>query len=171
MAMPFRAGIEPLSGTRDAAPAGDELEDLWKSYYSAIFNPARLNAQAMRSEMPVRYWQNLPGVDILRPRAVDEVVLGERGLTAYAGTRRLVTRGDTLNHPLVTITLDSPAEGVLGVTIEGHRGGVDPGPAFAVADARPDVVVAGPTAEDPRASDDGGGWRVRLPGDPEVVDA
>jgi alpha-D-xyloside xylohydrolase len=98
------------------------------------------------------YWQNLPGVDILRPRAVDEVVLGERGLTAYAGTRRLVTRGDTLNHPLVTITLDSPAEGVLGVTIEGHRGGVDPGPAFAVADARPDVVVAGPTAEDPRAS-------------------
>ncbi|NKY10617.1 alpha-xylosidase [Cellulomonas hominis] len=98
------------------------------------------------------YWQNLPGVDILRPRAVDEVVLGERSLTAYAGTRRLVTRGDTLNHPLVTITLDSPAEGVLGVTIEGHRGGVDPGPAFAVADARPDVVVAGPTAEDPRAS-------------------
>ncbi|NKY06551.1 alpha-xylosidase, partial [Cellulomonas hominis] len=98
------------------------------------------------------YWQNLPGVDILRPRAVDEVVFGERGLTAYAGTRRLVTRGDTLNHPLVTITLDSPAEGVLGVTIEGHRGGVDPGPAFAVADARPDVVVAGPTAEDPRAS-------------------
>ena len=97
------------------------------------------------------YWQNLPGVDILRPRAVDEVVLGERSLTAYAGTRRLVTRGDTLNHPLVTITLDSPAAGVLGVTIERHRGVVDPGPAFAVADSHPDVVVSGPTAEDPRA--------------------
>ncbi len=98
------------------------------------------------------YWQNLPGVDILRPRAVDEVVLGERGLTAYAGVRRLETRGDTLNHPLVTITLDSPAEGVLGVTIEHHQGAVLPGPAFALADARPHVVVAGPTPEDPRAS-------------------
>ncbi|MEN1976216.1 alpha-xylosidase [Cellulomonas olei] len=98
------------------------------------------------------YWQNLPGVDILRPRAVDEVVVGERGLTAYAGVRRLETRGDSLNHPLVTITLDSPAEGVLGVTIEHHQGGVERGPAFAVADARPDVVVTGPTADDPRAA-------------------
>ena len=56
------------------------------------------------------YWQTLPGVTVQRPRAVDEVVLGERSLTAYAGTGRLVTRGDTLNHPLITITLDSPAE-------------------------------------------------------------
>jgi hypothetical protein len=61
------------------------------------------------------YWQTLPGVSILRPRAVDEVVTGERGLTAYAGTGRLETRGDTLNSPLVTISLDSPAEGVIGV--------------------------------------------------------
>lgn len=98
------------------------------------------------------YWQNLPGVDILRPRAVDEVVLGERGLTAYAGVRRLETRGDTLNHPLVTISLDSPAEGVLGVTIEHHQGSVDVGPAFELADEHPEVRLAGPTADDPRAS-------------------
>ena len=50
---------------REAAPAGDELEKLWRSYYGSIFNPARLNTEAMRSEMPVRYWKNLPEVDLL----------------------------------------------------------------------------------------------------------
>ncbi len=50
---------------KDAAPQEDELEALWRSYYGSIFNPARLNPQAMRSEMPVRYWQNLPEVALL----------------------------------------------------------------------------------------------------------
>lgn len=50
---------------KEAAPQEDELEDLWRSYYSSIFNPARLNAEAMRSEMPVRYWGNLPEIALL----------------------------------------------------------------------------------------------------------
>ncbi|MGI8772470.1 MAG: UdgX family uracil-DNA binding protein, partial [Acidobacteriaceae bacterium] len=50
---------------KTAAPQEDELEDLWRSYYSSIFNPARLNPRAMRAEMPVRYWQNLPELEIL----------------------------------------------------------------------------------------------------------
>ena len=50
---------------RESAPAEDELEDLWRSYYASIFNPARLNPEAMRSEMPVRYWKNLPEVSLL----------------------------------------------------------------------------------------------------------
>ena len=50
---------------RDAAPDSDELETLWRTYYSSIYNPARLNPLAMRSEMPVRYWQNLPEVALL----------------------------------------------------------------------------------------------------------
>jgi probable DNA metabolism protein len=49
----------------EAAPASDELEEMWRSYYGAIFNPARLNPKAMRSEMPVRYWRNLPEVAAL----------------------------------------------------------------------------------------------------------
>jgi uracil-DNA glycosylase len=47
---------------RDAAPAEDELEALWRTYYSSIYNPARLNLNAMRAEMPVRYWKNLPEI-------------------------------------------------------------------------------------------------------------
>ena len=49
----------------ESAPAEDELETLWKSYYGSIFNPARLNPAAMKSEMPVRYWGNLPEVALL----------------------------------------------------------------------------------------------------------
>ncbi|WP_052200208.1 UdgX family uracil-DNA binding protein [Terriglobus sp. TAA 43] len=50
---------------REQAPSGDELEELWKSYYASIFNPARLNPAAMRGHMPVRYWGNLPEIELL----------------------------------------------------------------------------------------------------------
>ncbi len=50
---------------KESAPQEDELEGLWRSYYGSIFNPARLNPEAMRSEMPVRYWGHLPEVSLL----------------------------------------------------------------------------------------------------------
>jgi DNA polymerase len=46
--------------TRACAPGDDELEDLWRTYYSSIFNPARVKIKAMQSEMPKKYWKNLP---------------------------------------------------------------------------------------------------------------
>jgi uncharacterized protein YecE (DUF72 family) len=46
--------------SRSSAPTADELEELWRAYYAGSFNPARLNSEAMRSEMPKRYWRNLP---------------------------------------------------------------------------------------------------------------
>lgn len=42
------------------APSEDAQEELWRTYYASIFNPARLNARQMRQEMPKRYWRNLP---------------------------------------------------------------------------------------------------------------
>ncbi|HEY4293514.1 UdgX family uracil-DNA binding protein [Luteibacter sp.] len=45
---------------RADAPSEDALEDLWRTYYASIFNPARLKVDAMRREMPVKYWKNLP---------------------------------------------------------------------------------------------------------------
>ncbi len=42
------------------APEGDVLEDLWRDYYSSIFNPARVKLKAMKAEMPVRHWATLP---------------------------------------------------------------------------------------------------------------
>ena len=38
----------------------DATEGLWRTYYANIFNPARLMVDAMTSEMPRKYWKNLP---------------------------------------------------------------------------------------------------------------
>lgn len=50
---------------RDAAPPDDQIEDLWLTYYSSIFNPARLNLAAMASEMPARHWSTMPETKIM----------------------------------------------------------------------------------------------------------
>ena len=47
------------------APKPDELEDLFRTYYRNIFNPARLNLRAMRAEMPRKHWASLPEADII----------------------------------------------------------------------------------------------------------
>ncbi|WCR11939.1 UdgX family uracil-DNA binding protein [Paracoccus stylophorae] len=38
----------------------DAGEALWITYFQNIFNPARLKVQAMQSEMPKKYWKNMP---------------------------------------------------------------------------------------------------------------
>ncbi|WP_432254642.1 UdgX family uracil-DNA binding protein [Limimaricola sp. AA108-03] len=38
----------------------DATEELWGTYFRNIFNPARLKVGAMMSEMPKKYWKNLP---------------------------------------------------------------------------------------------------------------
>ncbi|GGB28654.1 uracil-DNA glycosylase [Sphingomonas metalli] len=46
--------------TRGDAPEGDPTEEVWKTYYASIFNPARLKVGAMLKEMPRKYWKNMP---------------------------------------------------------------------------------------------------------------
>lgn len=46
--------------TRDMAPAEDEIEDFWRTYYASTFNPARLKVKTMQGEMAKSYWKNLP---------------------------------------------------------------------------------------------------------------
>lgn len=48
------------------APAVDELEDLWRTYYRSIFNPARIKLKAMQAEMPKKHWKTLPEADIIQ---------------------------------------------------------------------------------------------------------
>lgn len=51
----------------------DPLEQLWTTYYSNIFNPARLKPDAMRAEMPKKYWRNLP-----EAQAIPSLIAGAR---------------------------------------------------------------------------------------------
>lgn len=46
--------------TKVQVPEGDDVEEFWKTYYASTFNPARLKTKMMQSEMPRRYWANLP---------------------------------------------------------------------------------------------------------------
>lgn len=56
----FSPGVEA-----SVAPKDDELEDYWRTYYASIFNPARLKLKAMQSEMPKKYWKNLPEAPLI----------------------------------------------------------------------------------------------------------
>jgi probable DNA metabolism protein len=62
-------------GRQDEAPQEDEVEDFWRTYYASTFNPARLRTRMMQSEMPKRYWKNLPEASLIP------------GLVASAATR------------------------------------------------------------------------------------
>lgn len=52
-------------GRKGDVPADDALEPVWKSYFASIFNPARLKVTMMKSEMPVKYWRNLPEAELI----------------------------------------------------------------------------------------------------------
>lgn len=54
-------------GTKDEVPDSDIVEDQWRTYYGAIFNPARVKIDAMRAEMPKKYWKNLPEAQDIAP--------------------------------------------------------------------------------------------------------
>ena len=51
---------ESPGATRADAPQGDPIEETWRTYYSSIFNPARVKIGAMTKEMPRKYWHNMP---------------------------------------------------------------------------------------------------------------
>jgi probable DNA metabolism protein len=53
--------LELADGANPAdVPDDDRLETYWRAYFRSIFNPARLKIGAMTSEMPKKYWRNLP---------------------------------------------------------------------------------------------------------------
>ena len=57
---------EGAGAARTDAPAGDPLEDIWRTYYASIFNPSRLKVGAMLKEMPRKYWRNMPETSLVQ---------------------------------------------------------------------------------------------------------
>ena len=72
--------------TKDMRPEGDDMEALWLTYYASIFNPARLKVNAMRAEMPKKYWANMPETALIKP-----LIAG-----AEAASRRMIETAPTL---------------------------------------------------------------------------
>ena len=58
----------------DPIAQGDVMEDFWKTYYRSIFNPARLKVKMMQTEMPKKYWKNLPEAEV-----ISQLIAGSKG--------------------------------------------------------------------------------------------
>jgi alpha-D-xyloside xylohydrolase len=73
------------------------------------------------------FWQTRPGVSSLFAQEAHDVEAADdgRALVVTAPTKVIASRGDTLNRPTLTVTLRSPMEGVIGVTVQHFAGGRD----------------------------------------------
>ncbi|MFK7916086.1 MAG: UdgX family uracil-DNA binding protein [Pseudomonadales bacterium] len=88
--------------TRDAGPGSDDWESAWQVYYASIFNPARVKVQAMQSEMPQKYWKNLPEAQLIPEllRASDQRV---EAMTRAPKTNDELQCGPTPQPPSVAL--------------------------------------------------------------------
>lgn len=77
--------------TAENAPRADEMERFWQTYYASIFNPARLKVKAMKAEMPVHFWKNLPEAELL-PNLIRQAEERTREMINQKATRAEVIR-------------------------------------------------------------------------------
>jgi DNA polymerase len=130
---------EGPGATRADAPSGDPLEETWRTYYSSIFNPARLKVGAMLKEMPKKYWRNMPETSLVQPliatarqREIDmidasvvkeglaDALRAERAIAPPSNTRvaweellkdaRKCTRCDLYKHATQTVFGEGPLD-------------------------------------------------------------
>jgi alpha-D-xyloside xylohydrolase len=88
------------------------------------------------------YWHMRPGITPHFPIQVHDVEIEPDALTVYGATKRLNTRGDTLNLPLLTVRFSSPMPNVIRVKITHHKGPRQKHPAFELqAQPAPAVVI------------------------------
>ncbi|MHA6688776.1 TIGR03915 family putative DNA repair protein [Mesorhizobium sp. A556] len=76
------------AGGRPPEIAEDASEALWATYFANIFNPARVKLDAMRSEMPKKYWRNLPETRLIPSMLADAEARVERMREAGASQPR-----------------------------------------------------------------------------------
>jgi DNA polymerase len=58
---------EGPGAARAEASSLDPLEEMWRTYYASVFNPARLKVGTMLKEMPKKYWRNMPEASLVQP--------------------------------------------------------------------------------------------------------
>ena len=88
-------------GVAKPAALTDPTEELWRTYYTNIFNPARLKVKAMQSEMPKKYWKNLPEAALIP------------ALVASAEERVIAMREQAASQPVPRSLRMAPYERVI----------------------------------------------------------
>jgi alpha-D-xyloside xylohydrolase len=88
------------------------------------------------------YWHMRAGFTPYFAIQAHDLDIAPDALTVYAATKRLNTRGDTLNLPLLTVRFSSPMPDVIRVTITHHKGRRPRQPAFELlSQPAPAVVI------------------------------
>ncbi|WP_375263846.1 UdgX family uracil-DNA binding protein [Palleronia sp.] len=89
----------------------DATEQLWTTYFRNIFNPARLKVKAMQSEMPRRYWKNMP-----EAAAIPDLIAGAEARAREmqrAAPTLAPARAAKITEQLSMTPTDTPAPGSL----------------------------------------------------------
>ncbi len=76
------------------------------------------------------YWLVPKDTHVFHPSQVLDIETSFDSLTVHAATRRIMTRGDTLGGPMLSVRFSSPMENVIRVQMVHHKGGKPRGPQF-----------------------------------------
>ncbi len=93
---------EGPGATRGDAPEGDSVEEVWKTYYASIFNPARVKVGAMLREMPKKYWKNMPETAL-----VPELLKGAQARETQMAAASAVKVGDNVEKSWASIRAEA----------------------------------------------------------------
>ena len=107
----FGPGADPAE-----VPDDDALEAYWRAYFSSIFNPARLKIGAMTSEMPKKYWRNLP-----EAAAIPDLIRGARARTEAMVDTPSFSPARAPRRPAPVLPLAVPEAGSLGALVAEAR--------------------------------------------------
>ncbi|MEP7249651.1 MAG: UdgX family uracil-DNA binding protein [Spartobacteria bacterium] len=97
-ALSFTPGMQ-----RSDAPGADETENLWRTYYANIFNPARVKVHAMQAEMPKKYWRNLPEATLI-PSLLREAPLRVETMMKKSAGKKPASEGEWHPAPIPETT-------------------------------------------------------------------
>ncbi|GHC64702.1 uracil-DNA glycosylase [Limoniibacter endophyticus] len=94
----------------------DETDDLWRTYFRNIFNPARLKIKAMQAEMPRKYWKNMPEAELI-PELISGAEVRVREMA-----QAMATQPPLLHHRIKEAqAMATPKANVLNEGLEGVR--------------------------------------------------
>ncbi len=96
------------------APDGDSLEELWKTYYASIFNPARVKIAMMKREMPVRYWATMPETELIEGLLIQAPTRVQDMLDKHEGFAETAVKFMPVEGPSESLTIDTLRRAAVG---------------------------------------------------------